>query len=71
MNIFLSDYSRSCFELNFELNHIYAQFNEKMNFQKVSARANMTQPSNFVKCHKVINIIGNMSFFGQLICCWY
>ena len=26
----------------------------------------MTLPSNFVKCHKVINIIGNVSFFGQL-----
>ena len=39
MNIFLNEYSGFCFELNFELNHIKARFNEKMNFQNVSARA--------------------------------
>ena len=26
--------------MNFELNHFYAKFNEKMNFQNVSPRAN-------------------------------
>ena len=40
MNIFLNEYFGFCFELNFELNHFSAQFNEKMNFQNVSNRAN-------------------------------
>ena len=39
MNIFLNEYFGFCFELNFELNHFYAKFNEKMNFQNVSPRA--------------------------------
>ena len=39
MNIFLNEYSGFCFELNFELNHVQARFNEKMNFQNVSNRA--------------------------------
>ena len=34
MNIFLNEYFGFCFELNFELNHFQAQFNEKMNFRK-------------------------------------
>ena len=34
MNIFLIEYFGFCFELNFELNHFKARFNEKMNFQK-------------------------------------
>ena len=33
MNIFLNEYFGFCFELNFELNHFLARFNEKMNFQ--------------------------------------
>ena len=39
MNIFLNEYFGFCFELNFELNHFSARFNEKMNFQNVSYRA--------------------------------
>ena len=39
MNIFLNEYSGFGFELNFELNHFSARFNEKMNFQNVSYRA--------------------------------
>ena len=39
MNIFLNEYFGFCFELNFELNHFWAKFNEKMNFQNVSNRA--------------------------------
>ena len=39
MNIFLNEYFRFCFELNFELNRFWAKFNEKMNFQNVSNRA--------------------------------
>ena len=42
MNIFLNEYFGFCFELNFELNHFQAKFNEKMNFQNVSNRANTT-----------------------------
>ena len=44
MNIFLNEYFGFCFELNFELNHFSARFNEKMNFQNVSYRAR----SNFI-----------------------
>ena len=36
---FLNEYFGFCFELNFELNHFQAQFNEKMNLQNGSARA--------------------------------
>ena len=36
MKIFLNKYFGFCFELNFELNHFSARFNEKMNFQNVS-----------------------------------
>ena len=39
MNIFLNEYFGFCFELNFELNHFSARFNEKINFQNVSNRA--------------------------------
>ena len=39
MNIFLNEYFGFCFELNFELNHFLARFNEKMNFQNESGRA--------------------------------
>ena len=39
MNIFLNEYFGFCFELNFELNHFSARFNEKMNFQNISNRA--------------------------------
>ena len=39
MNIFLNEYSGFCFELNFELNHFLAGFNEKMNFHNASPRA--------------------------------
>ena len=35
-NIFLNEYFGFWFELNFELNHFSARFNEKMNFQNVS-----------------------------------
>ena len=41
MNIFLNEYFGFCFELNFELNHFSARFNEKMNFQNVSYRASV------------------------------
>ena len=41
MNIFLNEYFGFCFELNFELNHFSARFNEKMNFQNVSNRATL------------------------------
>ena len=33
MNIFLNEFSRFCFEFNFELNNFKARFNEKMKFQ--------------------------------------
>ena len=39
MNIFLNGYFGFCFEWNYELNHFWAKFNEKMNFQNVSNRA--------------------------------
>ena len=42
MNIFLNEYFGFCFELNFELNHFSARFNEKMNFQNVSNRATLS-----------------------------
>ena len=34
-----NEYFGFCFDLNFELNHFSARFNEKMNFQNVSYRA--------------------------------
>ena len=34
MNIFLNEYFGFCFELNFELNHFSARFNEKNEFSK-------------------------------------
>ena len=46
MNIFLNEYFGFCFELNFELNHFSARFNEKMNFQNVSYRATYRWPNN-------------------------
>ena len=39
MNNLLNEYAGFCLELNFELNHFWAKFNEKMNFQNVSNRA--------------------------------
>ena len=39
MNIFLNECFGFCVELNFELNHFSARFNEKINFQNVSPRA--------------------------------
>ena len=39
MNIFLNEHFGFCLELNFELNHFWARFIEKMNFQNGSARA--------------------------------
>ena len=39
MNIFLNECFGFCFELNLEMNHFSARFNEKMNFQNVSLRA--------------------------------
>ena len=41
MNIFLNEYFGFYFELNIELNHFLARFNEKMNIQNVSARASV------------------------------
>ena len=35
-DIQLNEYFGFCFELNFEINHFQARFNEKMNFQKRS-----------------------------------
>ena len=46
MNIFLNEYFGFCFELNFELNHFWGKFNEKMNFQNVSNRATYKHVSN-------------------------
>ena len=55
MNIFLNEYFGFCFELNFELNHFLARFNEKMNFQNVSYRANFStkkeKPCSAIKKH--------------------
>ena len=39
MNDLLNEYVGFYFELNIELNHFLARFNEKMNIQNVSARA--------------------------------
>ena len=36
----MNEYFGFCFELNFELNHFLARFNEKMNFQNVSPTPN-------------------------------
>ena len=44
MNNFLNVYFGFYFELNIELNHFLARFNEKMNIQNVSARANCVPP---------------------------
>ena len=46
MNIFLNEYFGFSFELNFELNHILARFNEKMNIQNGSARAKSSRVDN-------------------------
>ena len=40
---FLNEYFGICFELNFELNHFSARFNEKMNFQNVLLRARVSR----------------------------
>ena len=53
MNIFLNEYFGICFELNFELNHFSARFNEKMNFQNVSHT-----PSNVWR-ERLIKIVKN------------
>ena len=39
MNNSLNEYFGFYFELNIELNHFFARFNEKMNIQNVSVRA--------------------------------
>ena len=46
MNIFFNEYSGFCFELNFELNHFLARFNENMNFQNVLPRATLRSVFN-------------------------
>ena len=62
MNIFLNEYFGFCFELNFELNHFQAKFNEKMNFQNVSNMA--TSPSFYL----ISNVSGPGMTFSYL---WY
>ena len=59
MNIFWNEYSGFCFELNFELNHFSAPFNEKMNFQNVSPRARC-QSRPFFPIFRMPNTIGVM-----------
>ena len=44
MNNFLNEYFGFYFELNIELNHFLARFNEKMNIQNVSTRAKRGLP---------------------------
>ena len=51
MNIFLNEYFEFCLELNFELNHFLARFNEKMNFQNVSNRATLWLSLVVYSCH--------------------
>ena len=62
---FLNEYFGFCFELNFELNHFWAKFNEKMNFPNVSNRAMMIRPDSFTFCsyflRLIIMIIGGRS----------
>ena len=50
MNIFLNEYLGFWFELNFELNHFSARFNEKMNFQNVSPGASFVANLRTFKC---------------------
>ena len=49
MNNFLNKYFGFYFELNIELNHFLARFNEKMNIQNVSARARWGGSSQFLQ----------------------
>ena len=59
MNIFLNEYFGFCFELNFELNHFLARFNEKMNFQNVSPRATHHPPlAHSHQAHEYVGHIG-------------
>ena len=80
MNIFLNEYFGFCFELNFELNHFYARFNEKMNFQNVSNRATLTKsldpPSDMVKLRSYVDVrihtddvVGNLLLILMAVCC--
>ena len=46
MNNLLNEYLRFNFELNIELNHFLAGFNEKMSIQNGSARATDSWPGN-------------------------
>ena len=60
MNNLLNEYAGFCLELNFELNHFWAKFNEKMNFQNVSNRAKVNvrtitsifQDGNIITVHR-------------------
>ena len=64
MNIFLNEYFGFCFELNFELNHFSARFNEKMNFQNVSYRA--TPPRKFLLWGPREGQVGTFKLFDDL-----
>ena len=72
MNIFLNEYFGFCFELNFELNHFQARFNEKMNFQKRSPTPKsspiMTQLQSNIFPHNITSsshsiIVGSATTF--------
>ena len=65
MNNFLNEYFGFYFELNIELNHFLARFNEKMNIQNVSARATL----EFRWYRKYINngYIGHRRFIADII----
>ena len=66
MNIFLNEYFGFCFELNFELNHFLARFNEKINFQNVSN-------TPMVECNNELgtwaHVAGAERTFGWVLSC--
>ena len=68
MNIFLNEYFGFCFELNFELNHFSARFNEKMNFQNVSYRASLDSVWGFLNLS--LRASGAQLGFDIVDCMW-
>ena len=73
MNNFLNEYFGFYFELNIELNHLLARFNEKMNIQNVLARATykrshgrLENPVLFKLIENVVNILNYLLRLGRI-----
>ena len=65
MNIFFNEYFGFCFELNFELNHLPARFNEKMNFQK---RSPIPRPTGMTKHYGLRRARGRITLMILELC---